>query len=155
MWNNKDIEIHSIDIYASKSVDVICDSHYLPLKSEYYDGVWIQAVLEHVVEPIVVVEEIYRVLKKNGIVYAETPFMQQVHEGAYDFNRYSVLGHRYLFKHFKLIDLGGNQGSDVVFAWSSRYLVWSILRSRKLARVIGLLIAVSYTHLTLPTIYSV
>tara|TARA_A100001015_G_C14696201_1_gene596419 strand:- start:184 stop:528 length:345 start_codon:yes stop_codon:yes gene_type:complete len=66
--------------------------------------------------------------------------MQQVHEGAYDFNRYSVLGHRYLFKHFKLIDLGGNQGSDVVFAWSSRYLVWSILRSRKLARVIGLLI---------------
>ena len=37
----------------------------------------------------------------SGIVYAETPFMQQVHEGAYDFTRYTVLGHRYLFKKFK------------------------------------------------------
>lgn len=139
LWNNKKIEINSIDIYASDNVDIICDSHYLCFKNNYYDGVWIQAVLEHVVEPNVVVNEIFRVLKNDGIVYAETPFMQQVHEGAYDFNRFTVLGHRYLFKKFELIEIGGNQGADVVFAWSAKYLIWSILRNKKLANLVGLL----------------
>ena len=34
----------------------------------------IYAVLEHVLEPNVVVSEIHRVPKDNGIVYAETPY---------------------------------------------------------------------------------
>lgn len=138
LWSHKSIEIHSIDIYASDTVDVVCDGHYLPLKDDQYDGVWIQAVLEHVVEPFVVVNEIHRVLKPGGIVYAETPFMQQVHEGAYDFHRFTVLGHRYLFKRFQLIAMGGNKGPEVVFAWSVRYLVWALFRSRTLARIAGL-----------------
>ena len=139
LWNNKEIEIHSIDIYASNNVDAVCDGHYLCLENNYYDGVWIQAVLEHVVEPNVVVDEIYRVLKTNGLVYAETPFMQQVHEGAYDFTRFTVLGHRYLFKKFELIELGGNEGPEIVFAWSIRYLMWSLFRNKNLAKIIGII----------------
>lgn len=138
LWSNPAIEIHGSDIYGSASVDLICDAHYLPLESGGYDGVWIQAVLEHVVEPRIVVAEIFRVLKKGGLVYAETPFMQQVHEGAYDFTRYTALGHRYLFKAFEAIDFGGNKGPEVVFAWSVRYLIWSLTRSRKLGRILGL-----------------
>ena len=139
LWNNENIEIDSFDIYASKTTDVVCDAHYMPFKSNSYDGVWIQAVLEHVVEPSKVVAEIYRVLKSKGIVYAETPFMQQVHEGAYDFTRFTVLGHRYLFKNFKLIDMGGNKGPEVVVAWSLRYFIWSITRSRKIGRIFGII----------------
>ena len=67
------------------------------------------------VEPEKVVAEIYRVLKENGIVYAETPFMQQVHEGAYDFTRYTVLGHRYLFRQFHALSIGGNKGSPPLY----------------------------------------
>ena len=111
LWNDTGLEIHGIDIYGSSTVDIICDAHYLPFPDEIYDGVWIQAVLEHVVEPFKVVKEIYRVLKANGIVYAETPFMSQVHEGAYDFTRFTVLGHRYLFKQFESIDFGGFLGA--------------------------------------------
>ena len=92
---------------------------------------------EHVVEPDVVVAEIFRVLKEGGLVYAETPFMQQVHEGAYDFTRFTVLGHRYLFKAFEAIDFGGNKGPEVVFAWAARYLAWSLTRSRKIGRIVG------------------
>lgn len=140
LWTAKDIEIHSIDIYASDSVDIVCDAHYLPLKNDFYDGVWIQAVLEHVVEPIAVVDQIYRVLKLGGIVYAETPFLQQVHEGAYDFTRYTVLGHRWLFRKFELIDLGGIKGPEVVFVWSVRYLIQALLRNRSAARFVGILL---------------
>jgi SAM-dependent methyltransferase len=138
LWENEKIEIHGVDIYGSETVNAICDAHYLPLEGDYYDGVWIQAVLEHVVEPRVVVDEIFRVLKDKGLVYAETPFMQQVHEGAYDFTRFTVLGHRYLFRRFELIKIGGNKGPELVFAWASRYLVWSLTRSRIIGRFVGI-----------------
>jgi hypothetical protein len=141
LFNNNKIEIHSTDIYITENIDFICDSHHLSVKSNFYDGVWIQAVIEHVVNPNIVVDEIFRVLKLNGIVYAETSFMQQVHEGSYDFNRYTALGHRYLFKKFKLIDFGGDKGPEVVLVWSIRYLVWSIFRSKTLGKIISLFFA--------------
>ena len=137
LWNSNDISITSIDIYASEYTDFVADAHYLPFKDQSFDGVWIQAVLEHVIEPNIVVSEIYRVLKKNGVVYAETPFMQQVHEGAYDFNRFTVLGHRYLFRDFELIEFGGDKGAPTVLAWSIKYFVWSLTRSRFLSKVTG------------------
>ena len=140
--DGKKIELHSIDIYGSNNVDIICDAHYLPFTNNVYDGVWIQAVLEHVVEPTKVVKEIYRVLKNNGVVYAETPFMQPVHEGAYDFTRYTVLGHRYLFKNFKLLHIGGLGGAEKFFSLSLKYLIWSITRSRLIASVISFVLAV-------------
>ena len=138
LWKSKNIDIVSFDIYATNSTDVVCDAHYIPFKENSFDGVWIQAVLEHVIEPSKVVSEIYRVLKKNGIVYAETPFMQQVHEGAYDFTRFTVLGHRYLFKDFEMIEIGGNKGPEFVLAWAVRYFFWALTRNKLLARIIGI-----------------
>lgn len=138
LWRDENIEIISLDIYASNTTDLVSDAHFMPIEDNTFDGVWIQAVLEHVVEPIKVVAEIYRVLKTGGIVYAETPFMQQVHEGAYDFTRFTVLGHRYLFKEFEMIEIGGNKGPELVLVWALRYFVWALTRSRKLARIIGL-----------------
>ena len=145
LWQKNNLIIHGTDVYKTPYVDFISDSHYLPLEDSYYDGVWIQAVLEHVVEPIKVVDEIYRVMKLGGIVYAETPFMQQVHEGAYDFTRFTVLGHRYLFKKFELIKLGGNQGPEVVLTWSIRFFFLSIFRSALVARIFGFIFSLILT----------
>ena len=33
LWNDKSIEIHSVDIYHSSNVDIVCDGHYLLLDS--------------------------------------------------------------------------------------------------------------------------
>ena len=130
LWNDPTIRRTGVDIYASPSVDYIADAHYLPFKDHSFEGVWIQAVLEHVASPAAVVAEIERVLKPGGAVYAETPFMQQVHEGAYDFSRFTVTGHRYLFRNFELIEMGGNGGPAFVLAWSVKYLVWGVTRSK-------------------------
>ena len=140
LWADNQINRVGIDIYFSETVDVICDAHYLPFGDKTFHGVWVQAVLEHVVEPNVVVAEIERVLVDSGLVYAETPFMQQVHEGAYDFTRFTVLGHRYLFRHFQALDFGGNKGAEVVLAWAVKYFIWSVARSRLFARVSGVLV---------------
>ena len=128
-------EIIGTDVYFSSTVDIVADAHYLPFKNGVFDGVVIQAVLEHVVEPHVVVKEIHRILKADGVVYAETPFMQQVHEGAFDFTRFTVLGHRFLFRDFEKIDAGGLDGVGVVLAWSMRAFVHGLTRSRLIAKL--------------------
>ena len=105
-----DIDVISTDIYVSEVVSVACDGHQLPFADAGFDAVVIQAVLEHVVEPWTVVAEIHRVLKPRGLVYADTPFMQQVHEGAFDFTRFSELGQRRLFRQFAEVDRGVSVG---------------------------------------------
>lgn len=144
LFEDRNVSILGTDVYESEFVEVISDAHYLPFENESFDGIWIQAVLEHVVNPQSVVDEIYRVLKPHGVVYAETPFMQQVHEGCYDFNRFTVLGHRYLFKRFKLIEIGGNKGVGTVATWSIKYLFWSIFRSKKIATILSIPFAIIF-----------
>ncbi len=106
------------DVYFGKENDLIFDAHDLPFADKTFDAVIIQAVLEHVIDPARCVAEITRVLKKNGMVYAEIPFMQQGHEGRYDFTRFTLTGIRRLFNYFQEIDSGCVCGPGVVVAWS-------------------------------------
>lgn len=129
-------EVVGTDVYPSPNVTLICDGHKLPFVSETFDAVVIQAVLEHVVEPNVVVAEVHRVLKTGGLAFAETPFMQQVHEGAYDFTRFTLSGHRWLFRGFEEIDAGVVQGPGTALLWSISYFVRSIGLGQRIATVI-------------------
>ncbi len=95
-----------------------------------------QAVLEHVLDPALVADEVYRVLKDGGVVYAETPFMQQVHEGAYDFQRFTITGHRWLFRRFEQIDIGPLKGPGITLAWSLKYFFWALTRSRRIGSLV-------------------
>jgi SAM-dependent methyltransferase len=115
------VDVVTVDVYPSSNTDLLADGHALPFRDAGFDGVWIQAVLEHVLEPHRVVGEIHRVLKPKGIVYAETPFMCAVHEGAYDFTRFSASGHRWLFRRFAQIGAGTLGGAATTLVWAIRY----------------------------------
>ena len=123
---------------GTDNVNYIADAHYLPFKDETFDGVWIQAVLEHVVSPDIVVEEIFRVLKNNGLVYSEIPFMQQIHMGKNDFVRYTASGHRFLFKKFEKIKIGTNGGPGTSLSWSIKYFIWSF-SNEKIANFLSII----------------
>ena len=131
--------IISIDIYDSSNVDLIADAHDLPFKENYFDIVIIQAVLEHVLNPNVVVDEIFRVLCYDGVVYSEIPFLQQVHEGAFDYTRYTHSGHRYLFKKFSHINSGFTKGASHFFLWAIDGFACSIFRSKITGKIFKLL----------------
>jgi SAM-dependent methyltransferase len=118
------------DVYFSSRVSVVADAHDLPFQDGSFDAIICQAVLEHVLNPQRCVSEIHRVLKDDGIVYAETPFMQQVHLGAYDFNRFTMLGHRYLFRNFEHEASGVCCGPGMALAWSISYFFRSFFTSR-------------------------
>jgi SAM-dependent methyltransferase len=137
-YKDSRIELVAFDIYASPWVQFLADAHNIPLPENYFDAVIIQAVLEHVLVPDKVVSEIYRVLKSNGVVYAETPFLQHVHEGAYDFTRFTESGHRYLFRKFELIKSGASAGAGTQLLWSLDNFARGIFRSRKLGKIIKL-----------------
>jgi len=126
------------DIYASPNTCLVADGHNLPFVEASFDGVWIQAVLEHVLDPERVVSEIHRVLKPGGVVFSDTPFMQQVHEGAYDFSRFSLGGHRWLFRRFAVLEAGATAGAGTGLIWAWRYFWRALFRSDKAAWVLTL-----------------
>ena len=44
--------------------------------------------------------------------------MQQVHLGAYDFTRFTLSGHRWLFRRFEQIEAGMSLGPGIAMIWS-------------------------------------
>lgn len=125
------IEVIESDVELGPRPAVLFDAHDIPFEDASFDGVIAQAVLEHVADPQRVVSELHRVLKPRGIVFAETPFMQQVHEGAYDFTRYTHLGHRRLFRDFEEIDSGIACGPGMALGWAWQYFLTSFARTKR------------------------
>ncbi|MBC9031174.1 methyltransferase domain-containing protein [Sphingomonas sp. JC676] len=130
LYDHPNLGIAAFDIYYSPNIQFIADAHSIPLRDRSVDAVVIQAVLEHVLDPQQVVDEIWRVLKPDGLVYAETPFLQHVHEGAYDFTRFTESGHRFLFRRFELVDSGISGGPGTQLIWSIDYFARALFRSR-------------------------
>ncbi|MDB5460810.1 MAG: class SAM-dependent methyltransferase [Caulobacteraceae bacterium] len=127
-----------LDIYPSQHTALVADAHAIPFADETFDAVWIQAVLEHVLSPEQVVQEIHRVLKPDGYVFADTPFLQHVHEGAYDFTRFTMNGHRWLFRNFRLLDAGSTGGAGTTLTWALKYFARALTGSNKIGSAVGL-----------------
>jgi SAM-dependent methyltransferase len=135
LYDHPSIKVISFDIYRTERTQFIADAHAIPIADGCVDAVIVQAVLEHVLQPETVASEIWRVLKMGGLVYAETPFMQQVHEGAYDFTRFTESGHRFLFRRFDVIRSGTTAGPGTQLLWAIDYFTRSLFRSRIAGKV--------------------
>ena len=125
------------DVSYGPNTTLICDAHEIPFADESFDLIIAQAVLEHVLDPFQCVKEMHRVLKDKGLIYAETPFMQQVHGGKYDFLRFTHLGHRRMFRKFNEIKSGVVAGAGSALVWSLKYFLTSFANSKKIDRVLS------------------
>jgi SAM-dependent methyltransferase len=130
------IELVATDVSFGRLTALVCDAHDIPFADQTFDGVVAQAVLEHVVDPYRCVEEIHRVVKHGGLVYAATPFMQQVHMGRYDFTRFTHSGHRRLFRRFDEMASGPICGPGMALAWAYQYFLLSFTSSKALRGLI-------------------
>ena len=101
-------------------IDVAADGHELPFKNDLFHAVIIDAVLEHVKNPNRVVDEIHRVVREGGYVYAEIPFIQGFHADPYDYQRFTTTGIRHLFSGFEEIDAGVCVGPSSALSWILR-----------------------------------
>ena len=136
LGEGKTVKVIYSDIDIHSDVDLFCDGHDLPFQDSVFDAVVTTAVLEHVLYPERVVEEIHRVLKTGGLLYSEIPFMQQVHEGAYDFTRYTLSGHRRLLNGFEQIEAGMVAGPGTSLVWAIENFILAFF-SRPLLRKVA------------------
>lgn len=141
------IAITFIDVSILADVDIYCDAHELPFFKDTFDAVIITAVVEHVLYPEKVAIEITRVIKNGGLLYSEVPFMQQVHEGAYDFTRFTLSGHRRLFNRFCEIESGMVAGPATAFLWSIENLILSFCTHVWLRKVTKLVVRVLFFYI--------
>jgi SAM-dependent methyltransferase len=132
------------DIDSGADVDLFCDGHDLPFQDGVVDAVVTTAVLEHVLYPERVAAEIARVLKPGGLLYSELPFMQQVHEGAYDFTRYTLSGHRRLFNVFQEIDSGLVAGPSTALVWAIENFALAFVQSAAFRKLTKALVRVAF-----------
>ncbi|NQU31731.1 MAG: methyltransferase domain-containing protein [Bacteroidetes bacterium] len=127
--NPNNIVVES-DVSIGPRTQIIIDGHHIPFENDTFDLLIFQAVLEHVADPYKCVQEAHRVLNNDGLIFAATPFMQQVHMRAYDFTRFTHLGHRRLFRAFNEIESGVFAGTGVALGWSIRAFVNSLIRNK-------------------------
>ncbi|MGG5886971.1 methyltransferase domain-containing protein [Falsiroseomonas sp. HC035] len=118
------------DVAFAPEVDAIADGHDLPFPDGAFDLVVAVAVLEHVADPQRCVAEMWRVLAPGGHVHAVTPFLQPVHMGAYDFTRFTPIGHRRLFRQFDEVAAGVAMGNGSAAAWALRGVLQSASGAR-------------------------
>jgi SAM-dependent methyltransferase/uncharacterized protein YbaR (Trm112 family) len=98
----------NFDIYPHGNTQVSGDAHSLPFLNDSVDFVWLCAVLEHIKQPFVVMEEVYRVLKPGGKVLISVPFLQYLHGSPNDYFRYTKYGLRSICNKFIEMEAGSS-----------------------------------------------
>lgn len=115
---------------------LVADVNNLPFKNDSVSGVLFQGVIEHIENPERAILEINRVLKNNGLIYAEAPFLQHLHYDPIDHCRFTLDGLAHIFRDFKNIDSGVLYGPSAVMVdvlteyfavfFKSQILYWGV-----------------------------
>jgi ubiquinone/menaquinone biosynthesis C-methylase UbiE len=72
----KGVQVHSLDI--SNHRGVVADSFRLPFTDCSFDCVIASEIIEHVVSPADFIQELFRVVKKNGELIITTPYKEKI-----------------------------------------------------------------------------
>lgn len=81
-----------------KGLDVMGDLRQLPFPDNCFDAAVCIQTLEHVNEPMRVINEIGRVLKPAGRFYLSAPMSWHQHQKPHDYFRYTSFGFQYLLE---------------------------------------------------------
>lgn len=80
----------SNSLHANPYTDLECDiTEPIPLNSDSFDSVILSDVLEHVSKPEKLLVEIQRLLRQDGYLILNVPFLYWIHESPNDFYRYT------------------------------------------------------------------
>ncbi len=93
-------------------IDLCGDLNYLPFKDNSFDLIISIVTLEHVKDPLNVLKEIKRTLKKGGLLFLIVPFMWEYHQIPNDYFRFTKSGIMNLlektnFKEIEITPIGG------------------------------------------------
>jgi len=83
--------------------DYTWDGNQMPFENNSFDCAFATEVLEHCPEPEIVLKEVFRILKPNGVFFFTVPFLWNLHEVPHDEYRYTPFS---LQRHLKNAGFG-------------------------------------------------
>lgn len=107
--------IETLDISKDSNATYIadlCNNNQALISDNRFDIVVCTEVLEHTLNPFRAVDEIWRVLKPNGIVLVSVPYNFRIHGPLPDCWRFTEHGLRALFKDFEILEIQSLDDKD-------------------------------------------
>lgn len=106
------IDLEQPTYYGSIKPDLTWNGKTIPFETGTVDCIIATEVLEHCYEPTVLLKEVYRVLKKDGVFFCTVPFIWHLHEVPFDEYRYTPFSlakkiEESGFNNIKITPLGG------------------------------------------------
>lgn len=104
--------------YHDTKADIAADlNNPLPIEDAVANTVISLSVMEHLSEPQTMLHEAFRILKPNGYIVLQVPFMWHVHEAPYDFFRFTRYGLEHLFTKAGFTDIDVKATSGFWTMW--------------------------------------
>lgn len=138
-------EKKSIDIDATRYPDQVldvCDNEFEKKIQFSPDCIVALEVFEHLNDPFLAIENLRKILKKEGIIIISTPFILGIHDSPHDYFRYTKFGLMNLFKDFSNVNI--TQRNDGVFDIIFVLLMRSYQDKRILNKFLGSFFVIFY-----------
>lgn len=84
--------------HSFSEIDIFYDGKHLPFEDETFDAIFSSEVFEHLFNLEEILDELKRVLKKNGKILITTPFLWGEHEKPYDYARYTSFAIKHILE---------------------------------------------------------
>ena len=109
-YKNYLLENHFIETYTGLDIetalvyeegvgpDVTWDGSNMPFEDNSFDSMMATEVLEHCPDPLLIVQEMKRVLKPGGVLFFTVPFLWNLHEVPHDHYRYTPFALERIFR---------------------------------------------------------
>jgi len=112
-----DPRVINLEVSEWPTVDVVGSVLDIPLPDDHFDVILSQAVLEHVPDPQLAVNEMARVLKPGGRLYIEAAYMQPGHLWPNHYFNICPNGLAHLCRDLTVIDSGVFNDLDFTVRW--------------------------------------
>jgi len=116
---------HLHTLHPNETIEVFGTALDLPFRSAAFDTAICFQVLEHVPEPLRLLEEARRVLKPGSHLILTAPHIWNVHEQPHDYFRYTEFGLKHLFRKagFEVVEVRPMAGYFVTAAARLCYFI--------------------------------
>jgi len=111
----------NLNMAPFREVDVVGNATRLPFRTSSVDGVWCNAVLEHVDDFAAAIAEMVRVVETGGTVMVMVPFLQALHGYPTDFQRFTAEGLAFQMRALRIVAKGEAVGAS--------FTTWQIVQT--------------------------